>query len=562
MDKAAAIAQIRKELTEGDIEAALQLLIDHLEPERSSRRNLYNRAIQAKAQLEKTQRDELQGVISFENSKLSYNQITQQVLNLIDEWENPETAPKANATTPQRRIKPKTIVVAVVSLVFLGIIVWQALRPANDPTVVYADDICPNFESNTFSIMVLPYYSLRDPASNDSPHRPLATRLDRFKGEFSGKYTMRVFSKEKPITNIDSEAIQAAEACKAKLAIWGEYEHLSPETAGTIVTTNYKYLSASENFQFTMLNLDENSEISPEKESSHIPTNGFFVDTIKTYSEIINNGTISDELEDQFRLLFGVAVMQNDQPEEALTYLKELHPNDSTASLLQGMALAESQLQNGDKEAAVQSYDQVLKEHPDYWFAINNRAMLYYQKGDYTETLETLDRKLQKDPENINALTVRGAVRLKTLQLEEAERDLLKADSLSKEESTPEQKRYIRKNIDQLDRKKGDENRRIADANNLLAKNRNSLEALTDLAEANRNLGNYEQATVFADRILDREADNPRAMAVKLESAAKTRNEREVNLVRKEVLQLDAKQQRIILQERPILKGILETRTQ
>ena len=45
MDKAAAIQRIRTELTEGNIEAALQLLIDQLGPKRKFLRDLHNRAL-------------------------------------------------------------------------------------------------------------------------------------------------------------------------------------------------------------------------------------------------------------------------------------------------------------------------------------------------------------------------------------------------------------------------------------------------------------------------------------------------------------------------------------
>lgn len=564
MDKAAAIQRIRTELTEGNIEAALQLLIDQLGPKRKSLRDLHNRALQAKAQLEKTQKDELQGVISFENSKLSYNQITQQVIGLVDQWEDPSLAPPPPPNA-QKKFTPQMIMVAAALVVFTGIIVWQLMIKSDTGTdeadVVHATDICPELEASAFSIMVLPFSPLVPLEGSVSPHKSLAKRLDRFKTGFSGKFNTVVFSKDQPEPNTDSEAIQAAEDCLAKLAIWGEYEHLSSAKDRTIITTSYKYLSSAENFNFTMLNLDENSEVEEETSSSLIPTQGFFVDTVQNYSEIINQATLSEELENQFRLLFGVAEMQSGgNTADAIEILEKTNTQDSASILLKEMALAEAYMQKGDQEGAVKAYDRVLNTHPDYWFAVNNRAMIYYEKGEYDKTLEALDKKLQKDPENISALTIRGSVRLKTLQLKEAEEDLEKAQRLSEEQKNtdPKDKQRIRKKIDLLEEKKAGENRRVNDARNSVNKNPNDLAALTELAEANCNLGNYSEAKDLATKILQIDQDNLKGLAIKLESADKTQDHREVTNLKREVLQLDTSRQRRIIEDRPSLRGVLD----
>lgn len=563
MDKAAAIQRIRTELTEGNIEAALQLLIDQLGPKRKSLRDLHNRALQAKAQLQKTQKDELQGVISFENSKLSYNQITQQVIGLVDQWEDPSLAPPPPANSP-KKFTPQMIMVAAALIVFTGIIVWQLMIKSNtstdEPEVVHATDICPELEASAFSIMVLPFSPLVPLEGSVSPHKSLAKRLDRFKTGFSGKFNTVVFSKDQPEPSTDSEAIQAAEECLAKLAIWGEYEHLSSAKDRTIITTSYKYLSSAENFNFTMLNLDENAEVEEEMSSSLIPTQGFFVDTVQNYSEIINQATLSEELENQFRLLFGVAEMQSGgNTADAIEILEKTNTQDSASILLKEMALAEGYMQKGDQEGAVKAYDRVLNTHPDYWFAVNNRAMIYYEKGEYDKTLEALDKKLQKDPENISALTIRGSVRLKTLQLKEAEEDLEKAQRLSEEQKNidPKDKQRIRKKIDLLEEKKAGENKRVNDARISVNKDPNDLAALTELAEANCNLGNYSVAKDLATKILQIDQDNLKGLAIKLESADKTQDHREVTNIKREVLQLDASRQRRIIEDRPSLRGVL-----
>ncbi|PHN01163.1 tetratricopeptide repeat protein [Flavilitoribacter nigricans] len=561
MDKAAAIQRIRQELAEGNIEAALQLLIDNLQPERKSLRDLNNRALQAKAQLEKTQKDELQGVISFENSKLSYNQITQQTINLVDEWEDPSLAPPP-LPSPKKKFTPQMTLVAAVLVVFVGIIIWQLLARGEqaDSTeeVTHATESCPEFKDDIFSIMVLPYLPLHDPAATDSPHRPLAIRLNRYKRGFSGSFNTEVFSKDQPRPETDQLAVQAAEDCLAKLAIWGEYEHLTPDKNSTIITTSYQYLSSADNFNFTMLDLDSNAEVEETERSSSIPSHGIFIDTVQNYSEIINKAEVTGPLEAQLRLLFGVALVESGtNREEAIELLEEADVQDSSTVLLREMALADAYMHQGEEAKAVEAYDRALKTHPDYWFAVNNRAMLYYQKGEYDVTLEALDEKLEKEPNNITALSLRGSVRLKTMQLKEAEEDLEKAERLSERENDPEQRQYIRKKIEILEEKKATENRRVISANQLLSNEPNNINALTDLAEANRNLGNYPVAKQVATKILDLDGDNIKAIAIKLESADKTRDTRAVTNLRREVKQMDTTRQNLIIQERPIIRAIL-----
>lgn len=562
MDKAAAIIKIRKQLTAGNIEAALQLLIDNIKPERNNLRDLNNRAIQTKVQLEKTQRDELEGVISFENSKLSYNQITRQVVNLVDEWENPPEPSTAESLVSRGKFTPKMVLVTAILFVFAGIIIWQVRSSkGNDLGVISAIDDCPKFDSEAFNIMVLPYNSFRDPEAKSSPHRALATRLDRFKNDFSGNFKTNVARKDGPAPNDDNQAIQIAQHCMAELAIWGEYEHFIPANLGTIVTTHYKYIAPSETFEFTMLNVGEDFLVSGENNASNIPTRGFFIDTIQTYSQIINEGDLTDELENQFRLLFGVAVLQSGDPLGAAAILETTEPKDSSSRLLKEMTLAESYIKNGDKAAAVKAYDRALETHPNYWFATNNRALLYYEKGDYVETIETLNRSLREAPDNLNALTVRGAVRIKTRQLKEAEEDLQEAKRLNEQQeegSDTGKGQYIQNKLELLEREKTSERNRIVKAENILDKDNFNISALTDLAEANRNLGNYQTAGKYADRILDLDKDNLTAISVSLETAVMSKDKKKADVIRKDVRQLDTATQNTILQQRPILKRILE----
>ena len=545
MDKAAAIARIREQLTQGEIEAALQLLIQELEPQRTKLRELSNRALQAKAQLEKTQKDELQGVISFENSKLSYNQLSQQIIGLVDEWENPTSV----STTTSRKFSPQMILVAIMLLAFVGIIGFKLVKKGGKTSIANA---CPEFDKgSTFNILVLPFYIL-NMQDITSPHKPIVRRLDRFKQEFAKNIKTSVRGRKEPAPENDQLAIKSGERCAAQLVIWGEAEKLSSDKDETVVITNYKYLASGKTFEFTKFTIDEKSEVGSKMDFSNIKKQGLFVDTISNYSSIITKGELTDLLENEISLLFGVAVMQEGDAQGAIEILEATTTNDVSSSMLKNMALAESHLQNRDSAKAVASYNKVLEDHPNYWFALNNRAILYYQKGDYEEALKNLNQKLDEEPENVEALTVRGAVRIKTEQFKEAEEDLNKAKRNSAADT--EKQRYIQKKIDLLNEAKTKEEERKIRANNLLKKNPENINALVTLAEANRNLGDYQEADKFATKALVLDRQNIEALAVKVETTSKlNKSKKEINIVKNQIRSLDAKSRDKLIEARPVL---------
>ncbi|MCB0631456.1 MAG: tetratricopeptide repeat protein [Saprospiraceae bacterium] len=558
MDKASAIAGIRAKLVEGDIEAALQLLIENLEPDRRQLRELSNRALQAKAQLEKTQRDEQQGVISFDNSKLNYNQITQQVLSIVDDWETPTT--QTVSAKPTRKIRPQMIIVAVLMIAVIGVIGFRMIKKRSGGGSGTANiEGCPRFEKNArFNILVLPFYMIRGEV--ESPHRNLARRLDDFKKQIQDKIATSVRYKDEPAPELDDEAILDGKECQAKLVIWGGVEAVDSPPNGAIVTTKYRYLLPKDvdAFTFTKFDLDDNISVAGHSETSSIATQGSFVETISNYTSITQEGSLSKDLENQIRLLFGIANMQSGNPQAALDLLEKAEVQDSSSTLLRDMAIAESHIQMNDTAKAVEAYDRALATHPNYWFALNNRALIYYQKGDYAETLKNLDQKLEDEPDNVEALTIRGAVRTKTKQFSEAEEDLMKARELdTKKEHAP----YIDKKLQVLEREKRTEILRRDQAISKLNDNRNDITALTDLAETTRNLGEYEKADRAASRLLNLDPENPQALAVKAEVATKLApRSRETTQIIQKVDNLSPEIKSELFQDRPLLKAIIEQR--
>lgn len=559
MDKATAITSIRAKLVEGDIEAALQLLIDHLEPNRRQQRELSNRALQAKAQLEKTQRDEQQGIVSFENSKLSYNQITQQVLSIVDDWEHPEEA--GGHATAARKISPQMIIVGVLMLAVIGTIGFRLFKKRSGGSTVVTAEGCPEFERDSrFNILVLPYHPVR---GNDtpSPHKNLARRLDDFRQEIQEKIATSVRFRDEPVPELDGEAIQSGEECRARLVIWGGAEEVSSPPNAAIITTKYKYLldGAEETFNFTKLALNDDIAVTGQNEESSIPTQGFFTDTITNYTSITLDGSLSEELENQIRLLFGIANMQSGNPQAALNLLEQAAVKDSSSTLLRDMAIAESHIQMKDTAGAVAAYDEALATHPNYWFALNNRALIYYKKGNYEEAIRNLDQKLKEDPNNVEALTIRGAVKTKTKQFIEAREDLQKAKELD-EKKDKAHAPYIEKKFNVLEREVQAEKKRRDRAISRLSENANDITALSNLAESSRNLGDYQAANRAAGDLLKIEPDNVTGLAVRAEAVSVLTPRRVDTNVTRKIEQLAPEVKEELIMKRPVLRTIIGQR--
>lgn len=549
MDKSATIAQIREQLRKGELEPALDRLIEALEQDRTQHRDLANRALQAKAQLEKSQRDEAAGVVSFDNSQLSYNRITQQVIYLLEEWENPNPA-KSGASG--RRVTPIMIGVAVMVLAFAGIIIFQLVRPERSQDVVVKEG-CPAFDAQSkFNILVMPYFALLgDPLPL---HNQIVRRLDRIKGEFE-KIPTSIGKIDNPAPDTDSDAVRMGERCQARLLIWGTSETMTADRQKFLVSTSYKFLNLDEYFTFTKLTIDDKNDVEMVTGTSNIPTQGIFLDTLTSLTDIATQGALTDFLENQIRLLFGLAALQTDEPKLAAEILSETEPKDSTSRLLKGMALAQSHLATGDTEKAAAAYDEVLTTHPNYNFALNNRALLNFQRGFYAEALEDLNTQLEENERNVDALIVRSAVFMKADQLQKAREDLNQAARLAPEAKQP----VVEKKVDLLNEKVEKEEERKEKAVRRIRRDPGNTAALLNYAEATRNLGEYAEADRAATKVLQQDRDNTSALAIRVEAALEMEQQPERA---GRILQATPVPDQKVLEERPILRIYFKERKQ
>lgn len=70
-------------------------------------------------------------------------------------------------------------------------------------------------------------------------------------------------------------------------------------------------------------------------------------------------------------------------------------------------------LANAYFQKAISDYDVALKNNPEYYQAISNRANVYFEMRNYDKAIEDYNQSLTFDPNNLNAITNRAASYLK-----------------------------------------------------------------------------------------------------------------------------------------------------
>ncbi|HMO41278.1 MAG TPA: tetratricopeptide repeat protein [Saprospiraceae bacterium] len=485
------IQSVRQLAGAAETEKALEQLIAFLG--RDNRYDaLHRTAIQTLAQWQQTKQEETVGIISFDNARLSYNQVTHRLLLILDRLEAGKTT-LTDEAPPRRK---KWWMVAVPAAIILAITGWLVIRN------LYHNDVgtqiaaaCPDYsETSAFNILVFRFQRFGD--RELSTHQALIRRLAQLSERYGIAAEVGIFNdggddKKLPVSLRQAERM--AETCRAQLVITGTEE---AGTGGNIITTQYRFLNLGEQFAFRQLRVNERTEI----------------DTITSISSITTNGSITGNLEQSILLLFGVVAHETRNNKVATELLAAAEITDSATTLLRDMLLADSYLAMDDPEKAVAAYDRVLELHPNYAFALQNRAALYVQKGDYTGAIKDLSAKLELNPRDAATLQQRGTIFLEAEQLNRAKSDFERARSLKPADTS------IFRRLNEVDIKIEEQRRINQEAERTLRFDPDNIKALTDRAAASRKLGDHATAVATAERVLQRDPKNIAAYGTLVES--------------------------------------------
>lgn len=486
MNKSQAVQKARDLASNAKQEEALEALLGFFATDQRYR-FLEHKARQVLAQYKRAERDAMLGVSNTSATQLAYNKVTQHVLKLTDYLEAEELRP-GYLDGEQRQRPWGTIISIALSLLILGGGAWYFLN-TNAAEAQNTTTACPEFLNNqSFRTLLFPFRELNE--NGLRPHLAIGDRLAVLKEQHDISCGIRFYNIEGddpnlyPTTTLDATTL--GEECRAQLVIWGSTEQTA---TSAIIQTRYHFID-QQKLPLHKLTVQGNSQI----------------DTVTTLSSIASQGIITAPIEESIKLLFGIiAHSSGNQPIAQQLLENSQQIQDSSAMLTRNMILAGIYLDQKDEQKATALYDAVLEVHPDYPLALNNRALLYYQKGLYTEAAEDLSRMEDKavgaSPE---LLEVRAECFLKSDQLLKAKKDLKQLQSIKADAEVDQKLKEVNQKIEQEEQIKA-----RADAE--LRNDPDNLSALKQKANASRKLGDYQSTIKASEDLLKRAPQNVEA---------------------------------------------------
>jgi tetratricopeptide (TPR) repeat protein len=499
------IRAIRQRIIQADTEGALRELLAWLEDAGTAPLRAWADTVRSlKARYRRTKNEKQKGVIAYEQAQLSFNQIENALLNILQGIENGDQPAKPSvtpSTSPKRAVPWLTIgvvtalVLAVVSVVLLRDIL--AADPAPDELVATSLGECPSYpQDSRFNIMVLPYKPLRGERESieSSIKDRLALSIEAY------RVPAYVMTREIDVTDANlypsdsRSARRIGDPCAAQLVIWGTTERTPANQL--ITTTSFRFLN-KEHFNLADLTLNQNAE----------------VDTLETISSIATEGILTKSIEMGIQLIFGLVAHETGQHAVAANLIQEAC--DSLGGVQEntkwGMVLADSYVRSEQPEKAIATYDAILMSDHDNTTARTQRGYLTYELGQYAAAEADFTEVLSRDSTNGQVRVARAAARIRTDRLYEAQQDLEQVESESGSELIP---KGIR--TEYLERQKSLEKSKV-EAEQQLKFNPNDTTALRIQAETAQKLGDFETASAAASQLLVRDPNHINALKTLLE---------------------------------------------
>ncbi|MCB9274908.1 MAG: tetratricopeptide repeat protein [Lewinellaceae bacterium] len=495
MDNTQLLTEVKQLIGKAETGKALEKLIAFLESAPRFQ-YLYQEALQAQALFKKAERDESFGLVSAEQSKLSYSRTTQQLLQLVGRLERNELGPfESSPAAKKRRYAYWAIGALLLALAAFG--GWWLLKPdsSQGENLLAEAENCPAYPADdAFNILLFPFQDLEGQATK--PHIAINSSLSQFKEQFDinceiGFYKADENDPNSFPTSYD-DAGRKASSCHAKLVIWGTSGKSG--TGGTTIQMFYKFLDENGKLPLSKLGLTE--------EATQVVT-------VPTISSIVTEGNLTQSLEENIKLLFGLIAHESGDKNTAIEMLESFEANDSSTTLVKGMVLADNYWATNQEDKALASYDTVLATHPNYFLARNNRGILLYKNEKYVEAAEDLSVALEKDTTDPQLLELRSDAYIKTEQLDKAKADLSRLQRLPPEERHID----VDKKLNEVNKKIEEQRQIKAEAESSLRHNPANTSALLLKAESSHKLGEYAQAIQAAETMLRNDPRNLRAFA-------------------------------------------------
>lgn len=482
------IQLVRGNLLKGKTEEALTEIASFLDRQGTSAVDEYNLVIKLTNQFRQTKQSEQANLISFEDAQVVYSQINNSLLTLVKDLENPKSK-----TAPFKKKRPIWPFAALGGVLLVAVAIYF-LWPSTE------EESCPTFAPDTeFDILVLPF----NPLTGDEvtpTHRLFEIGLNRLIDDYNltGEANVESYAESIALQDDYPTGVQDArgisEDCGSQLIIWGITEKL-PANNQTILTTNYLFLE-EDDIHLDRQEFGMDAELKASDIVMQLPERGLQRDTIASFSSISDN--LPSHLESRLKFLLGVFAHEKGDNMATQKLLGEWpeDPLDPESTQLWATLLADSYLKTDEEEKAAEAYSKLIEADPSNTLARNNRAVLYYKKGEYAMAIQDLNVNLKNNSKDTVALTTRSYIFLQEGMLRQAEADLESAKKL--DPSRP----VIRSWEKKIEDKRREEEKAIKKAEDKLKENSRDVKALLDKAIAHRNLGNYDNARKAAEEVI------------------------------------------------------------
>ncbi len=542
MNQQSLVEQARELISDAETGKAIDLVEAFLKKDKRYK-ILYREAVRLSYQYNKVKRDEEKAVISFDNAKLSYNQVSDSLLNLLDYIENDNLQPEALTSRPAAwqsvyqshrllfLLGLPTLVLSVIVLVLVFKNPWAANDGGNGTVTAQKNECIVSFPESTLNILLLPFFR-----PGGDPIQVEGLILERLE-DMSQRLRLdtkvelcREFKPDVLLNYPDADVIGRRN--KAGMVIWGRAEKGRDVN---VIKTRYKYLGKTDTLQFARLKWQGEKQIASDK----------------VLSIITSEGELTEDIEAAVLMALGLFADQTGNKEAALTAFENAAVKDSSAVLMKNMMLADAYLARSEPQKALASLDTLLATHPDYWLGLNNRAILRMDAGDNLGAIEDLSAALEKRPTDPDMLLARGTAFEESEQLYPA-----KADFEKFVETNPERAAEVQQKLETTNLKIKRLENVVKQTDAKPSRNLTRRDLIT-AADASRQLGDTRQTERIVTKGLELSPDNPKLIAIQVENLLKEKKTDEARKVLKSAFNRGVTK-REIARHSPIVQRFME----
>lgn len=396
---------IKQLIGEGNVELALIKLIELLESDpRYAELAQITRVNQADFYQNKAA--SLKGTIGSDDARLAINQVTDNILQVINRIENGHFSAPGQEEKPTHSQAWRYYTAGGIVALAVGILIWQLLGGRFSKT----QDDCPTYgDTYKWKVMVLPFRQTGEKIIQ--PELDISDGLNTLIRQTPGMNT-QIISDVHERYKIDenypnpAEAADIARNCDAQMIIWGKINSSGQKNYKLDVF--YKLLDAG------------GVQLSGDT-------------TLNYLLQIKEDGQVKlvEDVNAIVRLLYVVLANQTRMP-IAANFLKDgsatkIDPlsEGAPADTAMALAMADNLVQNGKKKEALEVYSNLLESYPNNAEARLKRGALLFENGEYAAAARDLDVAApQADKASPDILKVRIEAALKSGQPDKAGDDL------------------------------------------------------------------------------------------------------------------------------------------